>query len=53
LKSISRKENKEHKASIEQKQEGSLYGINEKIEERNAHLKAKKGELDAILKRDT
>jgi predicted nucleic acid-binding Zn-ribbon protein len=40
---------KEHKARIEQKQE-SLYGINERLEERNAHLKAKKGELDAILK---
>ena len=40
---------KEHKARIEQKQE-SLYAINERLEERNAHLKAKKGELDAILK---
>jgi predicted nucleic acid-binding Zn-ribbon protein len=46
---LAEKKIKEHKALIEQKQEG-LYLINERLEERNAHLKAKKGELDAILK---
>ena len=40
---------KEFKARIEQKQE-VLYTINEKLDERKAHLKAKNGELDAILK---
>ena len=47
---LAEKKIKEHKARIEQKQE-ALYGINERLEERNGHLKAKKGELDAILKR--
>ena len=46
---LAEKKIKEFKARIEQKQE-VLYGINERLEERNAHLKDKKGELDAILK---
>ena len=46
---LAEKKIKEHKARIEQKQE-ALNGINERFEERNAHLKAKKEELDAILK---
>ncbi len=46
---LAEKKIKEFKARIEQKEEASQ-GINERLEERNAHLKAKKGELDAILK---
>lgn len=46
---LAEKKIKEHKARIEQKQE-AVNGINERFEERNAHLKAKKEELDAILK---
>ena len=46
---LDEKKIKEFKARIEQKEEASQ-GINERLEERNAHLKAKKGELDAILK---
>tara|TARA_Y100000385_G_scaffold291864_1_gene373332 strand:- start:8 stop:781 length:774 start_codon:yes stop_codon:yes gene_type:complete len=40
---------KEFKARIEHKQEAQS-SVNERLEERNAHLKAKKDELDAILK---
>jgi len=46
---LAEKKIKEFKTRIEQKEEASQ-GINERLEERNAHLKAKKGELDAILK---
>ena len=46
---LAEKKIKEFKARIEQKQE-VLYTINEKLDERKAHLKAKNGELDAILK---
>lgn len=46
---LAEKKIKEYKALIEQKQE-VLTSLNERIEERNSHLKAKKGELDAILK---
>jgi predicted nucleic acid-binding Zn-ribbon protein len=46
---LAEKKIKEYKARIEQKQE-VLTSLNERIEERNSHLKAKKGELDAILK---
>jgi hypothetical protein len=46
---LSEKKIKESKARIEQKQEVQNE-INERLEERNAHLKAKKDELDAILK---
>ena len=46
---LAEKKIKEFKARIEQKEEASQ-GINERLEERNAHLKAKKGELDVILK---
>jgi hypothetical protein len=46
---LSEKKIKESKARIEQKQEAQNE-INERLEERNAHLKAKKDELDAILK---
>lgn len=46
---LAEKKIKEFKGRIEQKQE-ALSALNERIEERNTHLKAKKGELDAILK---
>ena len=46
---LAEKKIKEHKARIEQKQE-AVNVINERFEERNIHLKAKKGELEAILK---
>lgn len=46
---LAEKKIKEYKSRIEQKQE-VLTSLNERIEERNSHLKAKKGELDAILK---
>ena len=46
---LAEKRIKEFKASIEQKQE-AIYTLNEKFEERSAHLVAKNGELDAILK---
>ncbi|HAS19430.1 MAG TPA: hypothetical protein DCR42_05460 [Flavobacteriaceae bacterium] len=46
---LAEKKIKEHTARIENKQI-ALNEVNERLEERNAHLKAKKGELDAILK---
>ncbi|MBT6161676.1 MAG: hypothetical protein HOH81_08335 [Flavobacteriaceae bacterium] len=46
---LAEKRIKEFKARIEQKQE-AIYTLNEKFEERSAHLAAKNGELDAILK---
>ena len=46
---LSEKKIKEYKAIIEQKQE-VMFGINERLDERNSHLKAKKSELDIILK---
>ena len=46
---LAEKKIKEFKARIEQKQEAQS-SINERLDERNAHLKAKKDELDAILK---
>ena len=46
---LAEKKINELKASIEQKKEG-LALVTEKLDERNAHLKSKKSELDAILK---
>ena len=46
---LAEKKINELKARIEQKKEG-LATITEKIDERNAHLKSKKSELDEILK---
>jgi len=45
---LAEKKIKEFQSSIEQKQD-LLTALNEKIEERNAHLDSKKGELDSIL----
>jgi len=45
---LAEKKIKEFQLSIEQKQD-LLTALNEKIEERNAHLDSKKGELDSIL----
>ena len=46
---LAEKKIKEFKAFIENKQE-AITLVTEKLDERNAHLKAKKGELDTILK---
>ena len=46
---LAEKKIKEHTARIESKQD-ALNDINTRLEERNNHLKAKKGELDTILK---
>jgi len=45
---LAEKKIKEFQSSIEQKQD-LVTALNEKIEERNAHLDSKKGELDSIL----
>ena len=46
---LAEKKIKEFKAFIDRKQE-AITSVTEKLEERNAHLKAKKEELDTILK---